>query len=381
MAFGDDLKQFSARVLVTKDGIANEESTKMSLIVPFFQLLGYDVFNPLEFCPEYTADVGIKKGEKVDYAILSNGKPVILIEAKAISIKLEKHDSQLFRYFSTTNARFAILTNGISYKFYTDLSERNKMDREPFYEFNILNLSDDDIREIQKFCKQNFDEEVIFDNASILKYSNLFRDIFSAQIASPSDEFVRFFLKSTYAGTKTQGVIDKFRPVLKKSLNDYIDELVKGKMSSIVNESGYVSTSRNVKENPTDEEMDFLLSIKTILKDEADMADITHKKTDTYFAVLYKGNSRKWICRVMFGVQQITLIIPDKNKAEMRYKLDSIDLVENYSNLIKEAFRNYSSSPSLCDTLITRWGIFEKPNPYVVRIDRNYYPDHGKSIR
>ena len=46
-------------------------------------ILGYDVFNPLEFCPEYTADVGIKKGEKVDYAILEDGKPNILIDVKA----------------------------------------------------------------------------------------------------------------------------------------------------------------------------------------------------------------------------------------------------------------------------------------------------------
>lgn len=95
--------------------------------MPFFSLLGYDVFDPHEFIPEFTADVGIKKGEKVDYAITKDGKPIILIEAKWCGDNLEKHGSQLFRYFGTTSAKFGILTNGIIYKFYTDLDESNKM--------------------------------------------------------------------------------------------------------------------------------------------------------------------------------------------------------------------------------------------------------------
>ena len=126
MDFIDKLKQFSKRVESLKDNIQTEEATKTSLIMPFFSLLGYDVFNPDEFIPEFTADVGIKKGEKVDYAILQDGKPVILIEAKWIGEKLEKHDSQLFRYFATCKAKFAILTNGQYYRFYTDLEEPNR---------------------------------------------------------------------------------------------------------------------------------------------------------------------------------------------------------------------------------------------------------------
>ena len=130
MDFKDELQQFAARLSSIKDSIQTEEATKMSMIAPFFNLLGYDIFNPKEFCPEFTADVGIKKGEKVDFAILMDGNPVILIEAKVINKKLEKHDSQLFRYFSTTSAKFAILTNGVIYKFYTDLAETNKMDKD-----------------------------------------------------------------------------------------------------------------------------------------------------------------------------------------------------------------------------------------------------------
>ncbi len=128
MDFIDQLKQFSSRVETLRASLQTEEATKTAIIMPFFAMLGYDVFNPQEFVPEFTADVGTKKGEKVDYAIVDNGNPIILIEAKWIGENLNKHDSQLFRYFATTTAKIGILTNGLIYKFYTDLETPNKMD-------------------------------------------------------------------------------------------------------------------------------------------------------------------------------------------------------------------------------------------------------------
>ena len=157
MGFAEDMKKLAERLASIESQVTTEEATKMSLILPFFQLLGYDVFNPSEFCPEFTADVGIKKGEKVDYAILRSGQPVILIEAKAVSKKLDRHSSQLFRYFVTTQAKFAILTNGIHYKFYTDLDEPNKMDKDPFMEFRLSEIRDSQIPQIEKFHKKYLD--------------------------------------------------------------------------------------------------------------------------------------------------------------------------------------------------------------------------------
>ena len=125
MEFDEKIKDFIKRIKNLKQVITNEEATKTSLIMPFFSLLGYDVFNPNEFIPEYIADVGIKKGEKVDYAITIDNQVIILIEAKSVNENLKKHDSQLFRYFGTTTSKLAILTNGFEYKFYTDLEETN----------------------------------------------------------------------------------------------------------------------------------------------------------------------------------------------------------------------------------------------------------------
>lgn len=153
MEFAEEIKQFSQLVIKMSNSVSNEESTKMSMIVPFFLILGYDVFNPDEFCPEYTTDVGIKKGEKVDYAILSHWIPEILIECKWYGEELTKHDSQLFRYFATSPAKFAILTNGLCYKFYTDLEEANKMDLTPFLDIDMCNITDAAINALKKFCK------------------------------------------------------------------------------------------------------------------------------------------------------------------------------------------------------------------------------------
>ncbi|GHU96731.1 hypothetical protein FACS1894156_8070 [Bacteroidia bacterium] len=137
MDFKDSLVQLAARIEKLKGNIATEEATKNALIMPFIQALGYDVFDPTEIVPEFTCDIGTKKGEKIDYAIMQNGKPAVLIECKHWQQNLELHDNQLLRYFNVANAKFGILTNGITYRFYTDLEAPNKMDEKPFMEITL----------------------------------------------------------------------------------------------------------------------------------------------------------------------------------------------------------------------------------------------------
>jgi hypothetical protein len=164
MDFIDELKQFSKIVETRKESIQTEEATKTSVIMPFFSLLGYDVFDPNEFSPEYVADVGIKKGEKVDYAILKDGKPLILIEAKSINEQLQKHDSQLFRYFGTSKAKFAILTNGQIYQFFTDLEASNRMDEKPFLEIDLLDIKE----RLSPNCANSANQILILTQFSVL---------------------------------------------------------------------------------------------------------------------------------------------------------------------------------------------------------------------
>ncbi|WP_270739808.1 type I restriction endonuclease [Massilioclostridium coli] len=355
MDFIDQVKQFSKRVESVKDGITTEEATKMSIIVPFFAMLGYDVFNPDEFLPEFTADVGIKKGEKVDYAILKDGQPMILIEAKWCGEKLDKHDSQLYRYFGTTKAKFAILTNGLIYKFFTDLDEPNKMDEKPFLTIDILNIKDNQIPELKKFTKSSFDIESIFDTASELKYSNEFKAFLAKELQEPTDDFVKLFLSNVYSGVKTQNVIDKFRPILKKALNNYISELMSDKIKSALSGDEIQTEQQNIEvdttenEEPsktknivtTDEELEAYFIIKNLLKDTVSMEEITYRDTLNYINVLYKDNGRKWICRLVLTDNKKELLLPDENKNSIKYTLNNIYDLENYKEQLIEVLNRY----------------------------------------
>lgn len=355
MEFADQLKQFSKRIASMKDSIQTEEATKTSLIMPFFSLLGYDVFNPSEFTPEFTADVGIKKGEKVDYAILNDGKPVILIEAKWIGESLDKHDSQLFRYFGTTSAKFAILTNGEIYRFYTDLDEPNKMDATPFLEVDMTNIKPSQIPELMKFHKSQFAVDGITSTASALKYTGEFQSLFSKELQAPSDEFLKFFLSSTYSGRQTQAVMERFRPVLKKALNDYISELMNEKIKSALNVDANIENAakEDVEESSpeekaaeskiitTTEELGAFFIIRTILRGVVPVNDVAYKDTTRYFGILYQNKTTKWICRLILNDSQKSLIIPDANKEETKYPLDSIYDIENYREQLIESAKRY----------------------------------------
>ena len=354
MDFADKLKQFSSRVEKLKDQIPTEEATKMSLIIPFFQMLGYDVFNPDEFLPEYTADVGIKKGEKVDYAILKDGNPVILIEAKWCGENLDRHSSQLFRYFGTTQAKFAILTNGICYKFFTDLDEQNKMDIMPFLEFDILNTKDNIINEIKKFHKDNFDIDNIFSTASELKYSKAIKEFMAGQLKAPSDDFIRFVLSDVYEGTKTQNVINKFRDIVKKALNEFISEMMNDKIKSALKseeesdeavdrtESEEVENESNTKIVTTLDEIEAYYAIKSMLVDVLPCDSITYKDTETYMGILYKNNTRKWICRLYLDGHKKAFTVPGETRNGDRYSIEDINDLYNFKDILIEAAKRYA---------------------------------------
>ncbi len=357
MDFIDEIKQFSKRVDSLKDNLPTEEATKTSLIMPFFSLLGYDVFNPEEFMPEFTADVGIKKGEKVDYAILSNGEPVILIEAKWVKEELHKHDSQLFRYFGTSKAKFAILTNGIIYKFYTDLEEPNKMDEKPFLEINILDIKETQVNELKKFKKSAFDIEQIMNTASQLKYSNEFKNIFAKDLQNPSDDLVRYFLSGAYSGQKTSNVIEKFKPLVKSALNQFVTEMMNDKIKTALGNDADVNSVKdtNILESveiekseervpkifTTEEELEAYFIIKNILKDIVPIQDIYYKDNERYMAILYKNKTTKWICRLYFNGSKKYLTVPSDIKREERIDINDVYDIYNKKEELINALQRY----------------------------------------
>lgn len=350
--FADQIKSLSKRVAGLQLSAMTEEATKTSIIMPFFQVLGYDVFNPDEFLPEFVADVGIKKGEKVDFAILRDGKPLILIEAKAVSEKLEKHDSQLYRYFGTTEAKFAILTNGIIYRFYTDLDEENKMDAKPFFEFNLIDARDNQIQELTKFRKSNFDVENVLSSASDLKYTNEIKQFLLSQLENPSDDFVSLAIKDIYQGRKTKNIVDKFSALVKKSFRQIVSEQVSDKLASALENSKNsegISDDTNAEKEETDalekytivtteEEIEGYVLVKIILKDVIESERVFYRDNQSYFNIILDNNIRKWICRLGLNRNKKYIQIRDENHTT--YPIDRVDdIVKFKDQLIQIAKR------------------------------------------
>lgn len=348
----EQLKNLGKRVVTLKDSISTEEATKTSLIMPFFQILGYDIFNPLEFIPEFTADFGIKKGEKVDYAIKLNDEPVILIEAKSISEKLTKHDSQLFRYFGTTTSKFGILTNGQEYKFYTDLDEPNKMDNTPFLTIDITKIKDVQITEIAKFHKENFDVEKITSSASELKYLNNLKAFLSEQLTQPTESFLKYIVGEIYEGAKTKNTLEKFEPIVKKGFSQFISERVNEKLSAALNTNvdtklpnddiseEIEDTSKTDSEIvTTPEELEAYTTTKIVLKDIIEPSRVFYRDNRSYFNILIDDNIRKWIMRVYVNNHQIKLVFNNDDRTVVEIK-NPLDIVQ-YASILNEVSKKF----------------------------------------
>lgn len=352
MDFIDQLKQFSTRIEKIKDVLSTEEATKNSLILPFFQLMGYDVFNPLEFVPEFTADVGIKKGEKVDYAIILDEKPAILIEAKSCGEVLDKHDSQLFRYFGTTPAKFGILTNGIIYKFFTDLDEPNKMDLTPFLELNLLDLNEGVVQEVKRFAKEKIDIDEAFSAASELKYTNQIKALLQRQRSAPEDAFINYILGEIYPGRRTQPVVERFSGIIKRAVNSYLNDVINDTLKNAMQKHEATEDEPSATEETvtaqqhesriitTPEELEAFGMVKGILHEVLSPQRITYKDTEGYLGILCDANTRKWICRIRLG-NRSTLIIPVPGEKDLRLPIESLDDLYQYSDQLIDSARRF----------------------------------------
>ena len=352
--FSEIIKSFANSVNARKDTCQTEEATKMSLIVPLFQILGYDVFNPLEFCPEYTADIGIKKGEKVDYAILIKNEPHMLIECKGCNEVLDSYTSQLYRYFGASKAKYGILTNGLIYRFYTDLEEDNKMDLVPFLEIDMLHLTDNAIANLRKFTKEAYDKDTIFNTASEWKYSKLIKDQLLKLMDEPDDEFAKLILGYVYSGVKTQKVIDKYKPLIKKSFSAFINDTVNARINSALNEvkeTTEAPTAEEAKEESkiitTAEELEAFYIIRALLGETTPITDIQYKDTESYFSVTYQGNSKKPLCRLYLSEKVKAISIPDGTikasgeKVFIKYPLTTITDLYSYKEQLIEVLSKY----------------------------------------
>ncbi len=350
MDFKDEILQFAKRVDRLLPQIKTEEATKTSLIMPFLKILGYDVFDPFEVQPEFIADIGIKKGEKVDYAILRDEKPVILIECKHYADGLDPHNSQLFRYFHTTEAKFSLLTNGLEYRFYTDLVTANKMDEKPFFEFKITDIKDTEIVELRKFHKSVFDLDSISSAASELKFFNELTILATAEMQAPTDEFVRYFAKQVYPSVVTAKVLEQFTPLVKRVFAQLVQDQISERLKSALKketEKEVQSTALTIEPEPliitTQDEIDGFLIIKSILRKDIEVGRVFMRDSQSYCGILLDDNNRKPICRLYFTPNRLRIGLFDKDKKETKHELEQLDDIYKFSEHLLETISNYAS--------------------------------------
>lgn len=369
MDFKDQILQLAERIQKQKDSIATEEATKTAFIMPMIAALGYDVFNPFEVIPELDCDLIKKKGEKIDYAIMKDESPIILIECKHCKQDLNLHDTQLQKYFVASKARFGVLTNGIEYRFYTDLEKINIMDEKPFLIVDMLELSEADIEQLKKFHKSYYNEEDVLSTANELKYTTEIKSILNNEFSSPTPEFVRFFARQAYtSGQITSKVIDMFTPLVKKSISSIINDIISDRLNTAIKNGEQTSDTLQMPDNTsintstenteeklpdgvvymdkesgvvtTQEELDAYNIVRSILRKSVDVARITYRDYKSYFVVNLDNSQWFWICRISIGARKKQIGIPlDNYKSCEWIQIDSIDDIFKYTGKLEESLK------------------------------------------
>ncbi len=344
MSFKEDVADLAKRAISAQAVAQTEEATKNAIVMPFLRVLGFDVFDPTQIIPEYVADVGLKKGEKIDYAVKIGNRIEYLVEAKSVSTNLrDAQYSQLFRYFHTCEANIGILTNGLNIWFFTDLDAPNKMDAAPFFKFDLLSYDDNDLRELEKFHKNNFRIENIQAAASSLKYLRGAMSFIEAQWASPDEEFVRLVARGFYEGKLTASVVDGFKPIVRRAFDDLFRQRARQKID-VAFDSGTEDSIPTIDENKvetTPDELQGFLIVRAIAAEVALVSRIVSRDAQSYFAVLFDDNNRKPIIRLHFngGAKYVTIF--DAEKAAVRHDIESVEDIFRLKAPIKAVVQAY----------------------------------------
>lgn len=362
MDFKDSILQLSEKIAKQIDGIATEEATKTSFIMPMIAALGYDVFNPFEVVPEMECDL-TKRGDRIDYAIMKDNTPILLIECKHCKQNLDLHSTQLAKYYAASNARFGVLTNGVEYRFYADLEKQNIMDEKPFLVVNMVDLSDNDIEQLKKFHKSYYNEHDILSTAQELQITIQIKDLLNKNFQKPSDEFTRYFVKCLNDWKSSSKLIEQYRPILKKSIASVINDIIADRLNVAIKSEGVsetkqseeqtasdVSEEATAKELPngvvfqdeekgivtTQEEIDAYNIIRSILRQYIDVKRIQYNDYKSYFTINLDGSTWWWICRLSLGKRKKQFCIPkDFYRSNEWIEIDSIDDLFRYTDKIK----------------------------------------------
>lgn len=362
MELVDKVRSLAGRIEKQRESVQTEEACKTAFVMPFLNMLGYDVFDPHVVVPEFTADIGIKKGEKVDYAIKVDGKIAILVECKGCGANLgQAQMSQLYRYFHVTEARFAILANGIDYWFYADLDEPNKMDQRPFFKFNMLEYRADDLVELRKFSSSMFNVDAILSTANNLKYSSAIKVELLKELDAPSEEMVRMLVGRVFEGRFTAKVKEDFTPLVAGAFRDAVRDMVSQRLTSALEVTAAPSASSRAVPiadssqgletildssgdmvETTEEEMEGFYIVKAIVCSVVRVDRVVMRDARSYCAILLDNNNRRPIIRLHFNAKRVKYItLFHEDRSEERIRIEGVDDIYTYADRLRATAASY----------------------------------------
>lgn len=348
------LEQLHSRVDALKDQINTEEATKNAFVMPFIQILGYDIFNPTEVIPEFICDIGTKKGEKIDYVIKKDGEPILIIECKHWKENVDAHNSQLHRYYHVSKSRFGVLTNGHIYNFYADLEKPNIMDDKPFFTLDLSNLKDASIKILEKFTKNGYNLEGILDSAESLKYIKAIRNEFEKELNEPSDEIVKLLVNRFFDKPITEKRLKAFKEYTRKAFSNSINESINFRLKNALNIGETVTTDTSTQTQPLEEKIDtpkFITTeeeiegsqiVKAILREKLSSSRIAFRDTQSYFGILLDDNNRKPLCRLHFNSanKYVELFHNGKDNGE-KILINSLEEIYTYKKELLDTLEQY----------------------------------------
>ena len=353
MEFSARVKDLAKRSTHATKSALTEEATKTSVVLPFIQALGFDVFNLDEVVPEFISDVGMKKGEKVDFVLKLEGKLAVLIEVKPISMSLGSAQySQLYRYFGVTDARLAILINGRDIWFFSDIDEPNKMDKKPFFVFDFQSHDESQVQELSRFQKIGFSIETILEAASALKYTTAAANYIKKQLKKPDDEFTKLVGRQIYSGMLTKSVLEQLRPAIQSALDEVIRDRIQDKLNIAFRpDIPVVETSKEkiAAENAvlsdiitTDEETQAFMIVRAIAAQYVPVERVTIRDSKSYCSVFLDDNNRKPICRLYFNGKSVKSIgFFDADKNEQRHNIQSLTEIYKFGKVIETIIKSF----------------------------------------
>ncbi|MET3591808.1 hypothetical protein ABID26_001192 [Mesorhizobium shonense] len=345
MGVEEKLRVLADRIKTHSSAMLTEEALKTAIVLPFLAALDYDVFNPDEVIPEFCADAVGKKGEKVDYAIKIDGEIRILVECKPITTVLDRvHLAQLYRYFSVTNAKFAILTNGRSFHFHTDLVAPNKLDDLPFLTFDLSDLQGQLTSELKKFAKAEFNVDGILQSAHRLKYTSAIKKEIGGIMENPPEDFVRMVTGGLYQGRFTAQVKEQFTPMVKAAFREIVRESVQSRLSTALAETAdsEIGDGPNDEDEvvTTEEEREGFMIVRAIVRDVLKPARIVMRDQKSYCGILVDNNNRKPLARLWFNRSVKYLGLFDGEKEE-KAKIDTLDEIYEYADRLRNTAKEY----------------------------------------